>query len=63
MCDCYVEEMGSVIEQGCVSGTLSEESLHCNTIYYQALHCIKVSVSLRNTVRTLFSCIFSFTCF
>ncbi|XP_068062765.1 RNA binding protein fox-1 homolog 1 isoform X6 [Anomalospiza imberbis] len=41
MCDCYVEEMASVIEQGCISGPFSEESLDCNTIYYQALHCIK----------------------
>ncbi|XP_074409114.1 RNA binding protein fox-1 homolog 1 isoform X15 [Zonotrichia albicollis] len=41
MCDCSVEEMGSEIEQGCVSGALSEESLDCNTIYYQALRCTK----------------------
>lgn len=52
MCDCYVEEMASVIEQGCVSGALSEESLHCNAIYYQALHCIKVSVSQKYSKNT-----------
>ncbi|XP_064246431.1 RNA binding protein fox-1 homolog 1 isoform X3 [Passer domesticus] len=41
MCDCCVEEMASVIEQGCISGTFSEESLDCSTICYQALHCTK----------------------
>lgn len=47
-----MEEMASVIEQGCISETFSEENLDCNAIYYQALHCIKVSISLRNTVTT-----------
>lgn len=45
MCDCCVLEMASVIEQGCISGTSSEENLDCNSIYYQALPYIKVSIS------------------